>query len=276
MHETPTIARVPVVGSPEPNDHVDLWCFFYESALRDHTLRRRYRELISSEERERCERFVFEHDQVMSLATRTLVRTVLSHYAAVDPKAWRFESDSRGKPFVSSPVEPRLWFNVSNTRGLVVCAVSQNHEKLGVDTEYIRRNVAAIELADRFFSRREATSLRAMPREHQCEHFFAYWTLKECYVKARGLGLTVPLNAFSFVLDDTNIGIEFEQGLEDGVEHWRFALLRASSEHFIAVGIAGKSLPVIVRARKVVPLVSMEPFEPCSTIRPGVTLWRQS
>jgi 4'-phosphopantetheinyl transferase len=261
MVEPLAMARLPAVAGAVPRG-VDLWCFFYEAPLRDPELRRRYRDMLTDEERARCDRFVFERDQIMSLATRALVRTALSHYAAVDPSAWRFESGSHGKPFVSRPAEPRLWFNLSNTRGLVVCAVSCEHEVLGVDAENVERGTDTLEIADRFFSPSEVAALRALAADRQHERFFAYWTLKESYIKARGLGLAIPLADFSFLLDDADIAIAFEPRLDDDATRWRFALLRASPRHLVAVGVACGAAPLGLRACRSVPLLSMEPLAP--------------
>ena len=60
------------------------------------------------------------------------MRTVLSNYADVAPADWRFAEGERGKPYIQSPAgAPTLHFNLSNTLGLVVCAVSLVHASLG-------------------------------------------------------------------------------------------------------------------------------------------------
>src|SRR6202034_3654857 len=97
-------------------------------------------------------------------ATRALVRSVLSNYAAVSPGDWRFAANRHGKPFVSAPItSPAVHFSLANTSGLVVCAVSVAYELFGVDAERIDRRVEAIEIADRYFSLSEASSLRDLP-----------------------------------------------------------------------------------------------------------------
>jgi phosphopantetheinyl transferase len=93
--------------------------------------------LMTPEEHERYRRFRFERDRRMFLATRALVRTVLTRYATtVAPGDWRFAAGEHGKPRIAGPaVEPAIHFNLSNTPGLVVCAISIAHEVLGVDAE---------------------------------------------------------------------------------------------------------------------------------------------
>jgi len=98
------------------------------------------------------------------LATRALVRTVLSKYAGIPSADWRFRTDPQDKPFVLAPVvDPPLWFNLANTYGLIVCAVSTIHSTLGVDAERIDRNVEAADIAKQNFSDKEQRALLTLP-----------------------------------------------------------------------------------------------------------------
>lgn len=234
---------------------VDLWSFFYDDpngcAPFDD-----YFSLLTADERARHDRFYFARDRRLFLATRALVRTVLSRYADVPPPAWRFATGERGKPYISAPPSPvPLHFNLSNTHGLVLCAVSVAHANLGVDTEGLDRNGETVSIADHYFSEREVKALRGLPVRDQRLRFFTYWTLKESYIKARGLGLALPLDQFSFVLDDqSEIGITFAPQLDDEATAWRFALIDAPPRHLIAVGVKSDGVPLSLRAASIVPL----------------------
>src|SRR6185295_18612851 len=120
-------------------------------------------------------------------------RTTLSHYAAVDPTAWQFARNRRGRPEISGPlgVAP-LRFNLSNTAGLIACLVTLGVD-VGVDVEDTHRRGETVRIANRFFSASEVAALEALPPERQRQRFFEYWTLKESYIKARGMGLAIPL-----------------------------------------------------------------------------------
>jgi 4'-phosphopantetheinyl transferase len=234
---------------------VDLWYYFYEE-IDDAELLAAHDALMTPDERVRHGRFLFERDRRMFLATRALVRTVLSNYAAVAPADWRFVAGEHGKPRIDSPaVTPRLHFNLANTRGLVVCAVSVAHDTLGVDAERIDRSTDTLKLADRYFCPSEVLAIRSFPAIEQTRSFFAHWTLKESYIKARGQGLAIPLDQFSFRIDDT-ISICIDQRLADDASRWRFALLDTTTQHMIAVGAETGGFPLSLRARNVVPLRS--------------------
>ncbi len=235
---------------------VDLWCFFYEAAASPELLAA-YQELMTEDERARHGRYYFERDRRLFLATRALVRAVLSCYhPAILPAQWRFAEGERGKPFIAGPSgAPAISFNLSNTPGLVVCAVSLAHPSLGVDAESLARSGETVSIADHYFSAREARALRALPPEQQRERFFSYWTLKESYIKARGLGLALPLEQFTFLLDEgPDIGITFDPRLADDPARWRFALHKTATGHLVAVGADTAGAPLSLRAAEYVPL----------------------
>jgi 4'-phosphopantetheinyl transferase len=240
---------------------VDLWCFFYDEVDAPDLLAT-YSELMTPPERARHDRYLFERDRRLFLATRALVRSVLSSYADVPPASWRFAEGERGKPYVSSPqITPNLHFNLSNTLGLVVCAVSLAHPMLGVDTEFLLRPGETVSIAEHYFSPRETLALRALPPEQQRERFFCYWTLKESYIKARALGLALPLDQFSFLLDrGPEIDIAFDPRLADSPARWRFALLRGSPRHMVAVGVDTGGAELSLRATRCVPLRGRMPL----------------
>ena len=191
---------------------------------------------IAGSELDRYRRFRFEDDRRLFLATRVLVREVLSRYAAVHPADWQFVADRWGKPRVSQPApRPPLHFNLANTRGLVVCGVSVAHDAIGVDAERLDRSVNYTSLAARFFAAQEADDLRALPPEQRPRRFFEYWTLKESYIKARGLGLAVPLDECAFTIDRETLEIPFTSAaVEAG--RWRFASIEAFASYLVAIG----------------------------------------
>jgi len=122
---------------------VDLWYYFYEGT--DTELLASQEALLTPDELERSGSFRFERDRRLFLATRVLVRTVLSNYSEVSPDGWRFARNEYGKPFINAPtVTPVIHFNLANTPGLVVCALSVAHEAVGIDAERIDREVEAL------------------------------------------------------------------------------------------------------------------------------------
>jgi 4'-phosphopantetheinyl transferase len=232
-----------------------LW-YVFPDALTDSVLLDAYYQLLCPEERDQHKRFRFAKGRHEYLVTRALVRTVLSHYVAVDPRTWQFEKNTYGKPAIAYPhdILP-LSFNLSNTNGLVVCLVALDRE-VGVDVEDMERPGKTVEIADSFFSPAEVAALRALPGEARRDRFFTYWTLKESYIKARGMGLSLPLDRFSFHLaGGCPVRISFDSRLGDEPDSWQFAQFRPTSRHVIAVAIRrGVDSDLTIQLRQTVPL----------------------
>lgn len=230
---------------------LDLWYCYYE-CVEDVSLLVKWEALMSPDERQRYGAFRFERDRRLFLATRALVRTVLSHYYPVAPGEWRFISGKHGKPRISSPnVRTPIYFNLANTRGLAVCLVSIAHGSIGVDAELIDPKVECGTLADRYCSPSEIQGIKALPSNEQQSWFFAHWTLKESYVKALGIGLAVPVDQCSFAIGKDKI--TFESPMR-GEACWRFALVETEYNHLIAVSADTGGAGLSLRASAIVPL----------------------
>lgn len=209
----------------------------------------RYRALLSAEEMDRAARFGHPDDAARFVIGRALTRTMLSRYAGVAPRDWPLVIAERGRPELVArpPGVPDLRFNLSHTPGLVACAVTVGRE-VGVDVEHIGRRLTH-DVAERFFSAREVADLRGLPADEQPVVFFDYWTLKESYIKARGLGLALPLRHFSFLRTPGEAPtIAFDPELHDDPAAWQFAQFWPTAEHRMAVAVqrTGADLPIIV------------------------------
>jgi len=145
---------------------------------------------LSDEERRRAAAFRFDRDRRWFVARRGFLREILGGYLNLDPAAVPFAQDDYGKPAVAG-----LQFSVSHSAGLALFAVSWRY-KVGVDVEKIDPAREFNQVWERFFTSRETEALRALPKEQQTEAFFRCWTRKEAYVKARGVGLSLPLSGF--------------------------------------------------------------------------------
>lgn len=256
----PIVSELPVVSVAETlaggRGIVDLWYWRDDdSGVR---LPTPHAALVTEDERDRYERFRFERDRRLFLVTRLLVRAVLSRYASLASADWRFAVRAHGKPYVAHPrLTPPIHFNVSHTAGLVACVVSVAHETVGVDVERTHALADAIPVAERYFAVSEVQALRALPVAEQARRFIAYWTLKESYIKARGLGLGLPLEQFAFRVDegvdDGRIRVDFDPRLTDDPTRWRFSLLDMSSQHVVSVGADTGGAALSLRAASIVP-----------------------
>ena len=235
---------------------VHVW-YVMTDRLTDERLLASYDELMNPAERQRNRRYVFPAGRREHLVTRALIRTTLSRYhPTVDPRDWEFVTNPYGRPEVAGPIcQPRLRFNLSNTDGLIVCLVAVDRE-VGIDVENVTRRVLdGVDIADHYFSGTEVAELRSLPSSKQPDRFFDYWTLKEAYIKARGLGLQLPLDQFSFHLgNNPPIRITFGPGIADDAASWQFDLQRLTPNHRLALAVRRYDEPdLTVRLWPVVP-----------------------
>jgi 4'-phosphopantetheinyl transferase len=149
-------------------------------------------EFLSPDERQRMERFRFGTDSRNFLFCRSMLRMLLASYLGTSPAELRFAYSAHGKPSLSVPAD-NLQFNVSHSHGAVLYAFSRGR-RIGVDVELIRHDLNAEEIATRFFSPAEQIEIARSPDKYDA--FFHCWTRKEAFVKARGEGLSCPLDSF--------------------------------------------------------------------------------
>jgi len=179
---------------------------------------------LSIEERARSHRLRLDADRRDFTIAHDLLRRSLSKYADIPPADWQFATNEFGKPSIENvDLKARdLSFSLSHTRGCVACAITCN-APLGVDVEFIDPSHRIQEIADRYFSEREAAWLSKSSDEVRNIRFAELWTLKEAFLKARGLGLSGSLTDVSFGFDEHSHVEIFGSPTTDPLE-WHAAL----------------------------------------------------
>jgi 4'-phosphopantetheinyl transferase len=209
--------------------------------------RQRALSVLSPDDSARYARYLVPGAAQTFLASRLLVQSVLSAYASVVPSAWRFETNRWGRPYIANPEAPRgLLFNLSHKPGAITCLVGCDRD-LGVDVEHCAARPYLLDIASRFFSPAEAAALMALPEEDRVRRFFELWTLKEAYIKARGVGLSLGLANFSFSPSGNTAEVRFEPGFDDDAKTWDFRLFRLVEEHLIATAIRRTPKPLEIQ-----------------------------
>ena len=236
-------------------DEVHVWVA-YSRGIDDEGRLAAYETLLSTDERLRHQRFAYESDRREFLVAHALVRTTLSKYAEVPPDAWTFGANRYGRPEIAGPLaDRRLQFNLSHTHGLSACAVALDRE-IGVDAEDLYRRPTGEEVAARYFAPAEVAALRATPPDERDDTFLQFWTLKEAYIKARGAGLSIPLEQFAFSLTPGRApAIQIDGMLGDDPATWQFVQFRPGPEHLLAVAIRRlQGRDAVVRLWPTIPL----------------------
>lgn len=222
-----------------PNE-IHCWICRPKSIVDDGLLQR-YAALLSEPESAKQRRYRFAEHRHSALVTRALIRDRLALYTGQSPEALRFVIGEKGKPWLAD--FPHLQFNLSHTENMVVLAVTQD-TPLGVDIEWMPRRSETLAIAHRYFSTLETDALFALPADKQRDRFFDYWTLKESYIKACGLGLAIPLRHFSFMLNDEpspivreHIRLAFAPERHDNPDNWNSWLVNLHKDYRLALSV---------------------------------------
>jgi len=188
---------------------------------------------MSPDELARFHRFRHDDDRMMFAAGRSMARTLVGRALGVDPAAWAWREGPHGRPEIADG-GANVQFNLSHSAGLVICAVARGRA-VGVDVEDLERRTTEWALVERYCSPAETRDIRAHG-DNWRERFLMYWTLKEAYLKARGLGISLTLADISFAIDAAgHARIGFERTLAGTDTRWAFHLWRPGPRHLAAV-----------------------------------------
>jgi len=202
---------------------------------------RRLLSILSPGERARADSFHFNKDRLAFIAARSALRRILGAYLGADPARLRFSYSDHGKPYLDETQNPcQLHFNLSHSHHLGLIAFHRGGP-LGVDIEYMRSDLALEELARRCFSPREYEALRALPPEQQMEAFFTCWARKEAYIKAHGMGLSLPLDSFDVSLAPGSPAVLLETRPDPGeASRWSLRALQPGPGYAAALAVRGE------------------------------------
>lgn len=197
--------------------------------------------ILDDNERSRAAAFKFPRDRELYIAAHLFLRRTLSKHAPVAPTDWQFKTNAYGKPFINNSGYEQLQFNLSHTQGMIACAVSYAGA-IGIDVEK-RKPLTDLDALCRYalapLEAHDVLSANTIRQKEQ--RFFTYWTLKEAYIKARGMGLSIPLQQFTFVQDEQQEWQLYTETADLGrQETWQFATY-IIGEHHLSVGLKPKN-----------------------------------
>jgi 4'-phosphopantetheinyl transferase len=200
---------------------------------------------LSSVETERMVRFHQVKHQHAFLISHALKRAALADVLGLNPAELEFGIGSHGRPYLLNQGQEiykglgynHLQFNLSHTNGMAAIAVSEN-AYVGLDVENLDRNMPEAAFAARFFTASEHDDILAHALTPGSHRLLEYWTLKEAYIKAEGLGISIGLDTFYFDLNQSEPHIQFTSQAQQPSHPWQFMHIRPSTRHLMALAWA--------------------------------------
>jgi 4'-phosphopantetheinyl transferase len=157
----------------------------------------KFENIIDEEEKEKACRLKSIIKRRCFIASRGILRLLLSEYIGIDPENIKFRYNLDGKPEILCNLM-NLQFNISHSENIALFAFAMD-SPIGVDIEKLDKEVKFNDIALRYYSTEEYKTITELPKEKGLEQFFKYWTRKEAYIKARGKGIWQLLDKIEII-----------------------------------------------------------------------------
>ncbi len=149
--------------------------------------------------REKAMRFKFQKNRAQSLGVGLLLRQACEDFGVAGADEFVVYGENEKPRFANCF---GIHFNLSHSDMRAMCIVSP-HE-VGCDVERIEKNRG--DLAERFFMPEESAWIGSFTTEQErTAAFYRLWTLKECYMKVTGLGLSLSPDKFTLRLNENGV-----------------------------------------------------------------------
>ena len=166
------------------------------SVLKDSSVFEKLLKTVPRYRQKKAMSFKFPKGKMQSLGVGLLLRKACEE-AGLNGADERIAYGENEKPYLAE--FPGVHFNLSHSGERVMCVISPF--EVGCDVEIIKGDRGR--LAERFFLPEESAWIKHFESlEMQTEAFYRLWTLKECYMKVTGRGMSLMPDKFALHVDD--------------------------------------------------------------------------
>ena len=159
--------------------------------------------------KDKIDSFVFDKDKYLSLGAGRLLKHAFSCFG-INDYVDRIIYNEYEKPLLK---DGSVFFNLSHSGQWVICAMSD--EVIGCDIE----KIAPIEISlANMLEDSEYIDIMSQEEELREDMLYRFWTLKESFMKAVGLGVNLDLRDFRISLGDK---ISVQQNIDNKEYHFR-------------------------------------------------------
>lgn len=147
---------------------------------------------ITEERKNKTNRYKVQSGKVTSVTSEILLKHAIFSVLGKEIKL-EYKYLNNGKPYLKND---DIYFNISHSFDYVIVAIS--NDDIGCDIEF--NDEIDLNVAKKFFSIVEYNDILNNIKKRNL--FYRYWTLKESFVKATGIGFKLPFNSFTIHLGD--------------------------------------------------------------------------
>ena len=194
--------------------------------------------VLSDQERARRDRQFSRTKGLHWAISRARVRQILAELSGRSADQLQFDDDAYGHLTLR---HSDLSLSISHDGSWTALAVGGG-TRLGIDIESIKP--LNREEMDWPLSKRERYDLSQVTDDRLLQAFFRYWTLKEAFIKALGLGVSFPLEDFDMSPFGSKPALLRVVGVPESPSDWSFEAyeIRPDLRLAIAVNTAGRPL----------------------------------
>lgn len=195
---------------------------------------------ISPKKYNQIKKFYKKADFLRALLAEIMIRGIICKKFCINNEKIEFVNTRYGKPYLKN--NNNFHFNISHSGDWIVCAIDEY--PVGIDIELIQP--INLSIAERFFSSEEYSYIISSPIDKQLSLFYDIWTLKECYIKMIGKGLSISLNSFSIKTEDEKT---YKHKEEDGA--YFFMQYEFDQQYKLSVCASKNSFSKVINIQKI-------------------------
>lgn len=168
------------------------------------------------------------------------LRSLVAAYLKCASAAIILETNPFGKPSLTGQTgASALRFNLSHSQEYALIGLTLGRE-IGVDIEYQRQLDDIHLIAGHFFAPSERAMLARLPEGEKQTAFYTCWARKEAFIKAIGMGLSLPLVDFAVTLaPDEPPRLLFYHADPWATQRWQMAPLPPLHNYSLALVVDG-------------------------------------
>lgn len=136
-------------------------------------------------------------------------------------------------------LQTSLEFNLSYSQNKAICAIACGRA-VGIDIQYMEPDIDVLKIAVEYFSPRERAALLALPRTLHREIFYHWWSRKEAYLKACGVGLAFGMEGIELMFDSGAQLLVDPSNVRVSASPWHIENLAVHPAYTATLAVAGR------------------------------------